>query len=155
MGQIISNVMSIFSTNHSSFGKKKLSNKVSPILWKRIVQEVKKGSKGGAPGQWSARKAQLAVALYKKRGGRYRGKRSPNNSLTRWTKQRWRTKSGKPSTVGPKATGERYLPSKAIEKLSKKEYQKTTAAKRKTQRKGKQYSRQPKKIAAKTKKYRR
>ena len=35
-------------------------------------------------------------------------------SLKSWTKQKWRTKSGKPSTQGPKATGERYLPEKAI-----------------------------------------
>ena len=142
-----------------SFGKKKAKTKktfrTSPPLWKRVVQEVKKGSKGGLPGQWSARKAQLAVALYKKRGGRYRGTRSPNNSLTKWTKQQWRTKSGKPSIVGSGATGERYLPTKAIKNLSRKEYQKTTAAKRKTRRKGKQYSRQPVAIAAKTKKYRR
>ena len=52
-------------------------------------------------------------------------------SLTAWTKQKWRTKSGKPSTQGPKATGERYLPEKAIKALSAKEYAATTRAKRK------------------------
>ena len=50
-------------------------------------------------------------------------------SLKSWTKQKWRTKSGKPSTQGPKATGERYLPSSAIKSLSSKEYAATTRAK--------------------------
>ena len=75
-------------------------------------------------------------------------------SLKSWTKQKWRTKSGKPSTQGPKATGERYLPEKAIKALSSSEYSKTTAAKRRATRKGKQVSKQPKKIAAKTKRFR-
>ena len=75
-------------------------------------------------------------------------------SLKSWTKQKWRTKSGKPSTQGRKATGERYLPEKAIKALSASEYAKTTAAKRKATRKGKQVSKQPKKIAAKTKRFR-
>ena len=52
-------------------------------------------------------------------------------SLKNWTKQNWRTKSGKPSTQGPKATGERYLPAKAIKSLSAKEYAATTRKKRK------------------------
>ena len=56
--------------------------------------------------------------------------RAPQRSLKAWTNQKWRTKSGNPSTQGPKATGERYLPEKAIKALSKKEYAETTAAKR-------------------------
>ena len=75
-------------------------------------------------------------------------------SLKKWTKQKWRTKSGKPSTQGAKATGERYLPEKAIKALSKKEYAVTTRAKRKATKKGKQVSKQPKKIAKKTRRYR-
>ena len=75
-------------------------------------------------------------------------------SLKSWTKQKWRTKSGKPSTQGRKATGERYLPEKAIKALSASEYAKTTAAKRKATRAGKQVSKQPKKIARKTRAYR-
>ena len=51
-------------------------------------------------------------------------------SLRKWTKQKWRTKSGKPSTQGPKATGERYLPSAAIKALSPQEYAASTAAKK-------------------------
>jgi hypothetical protein len=75
-------------------------------------------------------------------------------SLKNWTKQKWRTKSGKPSTQGKKATGERYLPERAIKKLSSKEYAATTKAKRKGTKKGKQHVAQPKKIAKKTRRYR-
>lgn len=76
-------------------------------------------------------------------------------SLKNWGKQKWRTKSGKPSTQGPKATGERYLPSAAIKSLSAAEYAATTRAKRKATKQGKQFAKQPKKIAKKTRKYRR
>ena len=75
-------------------------------------------------------------------------------SLKNWTAQKWRTKSGKPSTKGKKATGERYLPEKAIKAMSSKEYAATTRAKRKATKAGKQFSKQPKKIAKKTAKYR-
>jgi hypothetical protein len=71
-------------------------------------------------------------------------------SLKQWTKQKWRTKSGKKSSE----TGERYLPSAAIKALSPKEYAATTAAKRRGTKKGKQFVSQPKKIAKKTRKYR-
>ena len=75
-------------------------------------------------------------------------------SLKSWTKQDWTTKSGKPSTQGPKATGERYLPKKAIKSLSSSEYAATTKAKRKGTAAGKQNVAQPKKIATKVKPYR-
>ena len=71
-------------------------------------------------------------------------------SLKSWTKQKWRTKSGKPSGK----TGERYLPSSAIKALSPQEYASTTAAKRKGKAAGKQFVRQPKSIAKKTRSYR-
>ena len=71
-------------------------------------------------------------------------------SLKAWGKQKWRTKSGKKSSV----TGERYLPTAAIKNLSPAEYAATTRAKRKAKRKGKQFSKQPKRIAQKVKKYR-
>jgi hypothetical protein len=124
--------------------------KTNPQLWKRIVAQVKAGSKGGNPGQWSARKAQLAVAKYKAAGGKYKGPKSASNSLARWTKQQWRTKSGRPSSE----TGERYLPAKAIKALSPSEYATTTRAKRRSSSRGEQFSRQPRKIAKKTSKYR-
>ena len=75
-------------------------------------------------------------------------------SLVAWTKQKWRTKSGKPSTQGSKATGERYLPEKAIKALSSSEYAASSAAKRKATKRGKQFSKQPGKIAKKTLRFR-
>lgn len=80
--------------------------------------------------------------------------KKPQKSLKSWTKQKWRTKSGKPSTQGAKATGERYLPEKAINALSNKEYAATTKAKRKGTSKGKQFVSQPKKVAKKVARYR-
>ena len=71
-------------------------------------------------------------------------------SLKNWTKQKWRTKSGKKSSK----TGERYLPEAAIKALSPAEYAATTRAKRKGTRKGKQHVKQPKNIAKKTRRYR-
>lgn len=118
--------------------------------WKKIVASVKAGSKGGDAGEWSARKAQLATKLYKESGGGYSGPKSKSNSLDKWTKQDWRTKSGKPS----KETGERYLPAKAIKSLSSSEYAATSAAKRSGTKAGKQFVAQPKAIAKKTAKYR-
>jgi len=71
-------------------------------------------------------------------------------SLKSWTKQKWRTKSGKPSAK----TGERYLPEKAIASLSSSEYAATTKKKREDTKKGKQHSKQPRKVAKKTRSYR-
>jgi len=114
--------------------------KTDPKKWKRIVSRVKAEGKGGKPGQWSARKAQRAVQLYKKSGGGYRGPKKESNSLRKWTKQDWGTKSGKNSIQGPKATGERYLPKAKRDAMSKEEYAKTTRKKRRDTKKGKQYS---------------
>ena len=80
--------------------------------------------------------------------------KKPQKSLKKWTKQNWQTKSGKPSTQGPKATGERYLPEKAIKSLSDSEYTATTRKKRADTKKGKQHSSQPKKVAKKTARHR-
>jgi hypothetical protein len=71
-------------------------------------------------------------------------------SLKKWTKQKWRTKSGKKSSE----TGERYLPEAAIKALSPAEYAATSKAKRAGTKKGKQFVKQPKKIAKKTARYR-
>ena len=71
-------------------------------------------------------------------------------SLKAWTKQKWRTKSGKKSSE----TGERYLPSAAIKALSPSEYAATSRKKRADTKKGKQHSKQPKRIAKKTRSYR-
>lgn len=127
----------------------------NPELRERIKKKIMASGKGGKPGQWSARKAQLVAQEYKKAGGGYSGsKTSKQKSLSKWTKEEWGTKSGKPSTQGDKATGERYLPKKAREKLSAAEYAKTSAKKREDMKKGKQFSKQPKSIAKKTSRYR-
>ena len=126
-----------------------------PELRERIKDRVMAGTKGGKAGQWSARKAQIVAQEYKKAGGGYSGaKTSKQKSLSKWTKEDWGTKSGKPSTQGKKATGERYLPKKARESLSASEYAKTSAKKREDAKKGKQFSKQPKSIAKKTARYR-
>ena len=75
-------------------------------------------------------------------------------SLKDWTEQKWRTKSGKPSTQGAEATGERYLPAKAIEAMSSSEYAATTTKKREDTKEGKQFSKQPKKAANTARQYR-
>lgn len=78
-------------------------------------------------------------------------KKAPQKSLDKWTRQNWRTKSGKPSSE----TGERYLPEKAIKSLSSSEYAATTRAKRQGTAQGKQHVAQPKNIAEKTRRFRR
>jgi hypothetical protein len=76
--------------------------------------------------------------------------KTPQKSLKAWTEQKWRTKSGKRSSD----TGERYLPEAAIKSLSSAEYARTSAAKRKGKAQGKQFVRQPKGVAAKTRRFR-
>jgi hypothetical protein len=127
-----------------------VATKTDPALWSAIVADVTAGAKGGKAGQWSARKAQIAVALYKAAGGGYVGPKSPANSLARWTAERWTTKSGRPSLL----TGERYLPEAAIAALTPQEYAATTRAKRAGLRRGEQFTPQPPAIAAKTRRHR-
>lgn len=125
--------------------------RTNPALWERIKESVmQKEVMGTQAGEWSARKAQLAVKLYKEQGGTYKGRKSSRNSLVRWTRQDWRTRSGKPSHI----TGERYLPAEAIKHLSPQEYGATTRAKRRDTRRRKQFSRQPLRIRKLTRKYR-
>ena len=81
-------------------------------------------------------------------------KHSTQKSLDSWTKEDWGTKSGKNSTQGKNATGERYLPKKARAALSDKEYARSTAKKRAAIRSGKQHSKQPDDIARKTARHR-
>lgn len=76
--------------------------------------------------------------------------KNPQQSLKDWTAQKWRTKSGKPSSK----TGERYLPENAIKSLTPAEYAATTRAKRAGKAQGKQFVAQPKTIAKKTARYR-
>jgi hypothetical protein len=80
--------------------------------------------------------------------------KAPQKSLKDWTKQKWRTKSGKPSTQGPNATGERYLPEAAIKAMPSSTYAASSTQKRKDTKSGKQFSKQPKAAAKIAKKYR-
>lgn len=126
-------------------------SRTNPKLW----EQAKAQAKAKMGGKHSARAMQLAGKIYREKGGGYSGKKTEaQKSLSKWTKEDWGTKSGKPSTQGPKATGERYLPRKAREALSDKEYAATTRAKREGTKKGKQFVPQPKKIVEKTKRYR-
>lgn len=119
-------------------------------LRERLKNKIMAGSKGGKPGQWSARKAQLLANEYKKAGGGYSGsKTTKQKSLSKWTKQKWTTSDGKPSE-GKK----RYLPKKAWSALSSSEKKATNAAKAKGNKQGKQFVAQPKKVAKKVRKYR-
>jgi len=117
-----------------------------PGLRESIKSRIMAGGKGGAPGQWSARKAQMVAQEYKAKGGGYEGGPSKEQkSLKRWTKQDWTTPSGKPSVQGPKATGEVYAPRRAIEKLRSTpggaaKLAAATAKKREAERSGEQFA---------------
>ena len=126
------------------------AKKTDPGLWDTVKSEITAGDKGGHPGQWSARKAQLATAEYKKRGGGYAGGKAADNHLSQWTREEWGTESGEQSGK----TGERYLPKQARKALDKSEYDRTTAKKRADSAKGRQHSKQPADVAAKTATYR-
>lgn len=126
------------------------AERTDPELWKKVKEKITAGDKGGEAGEWSARKAQMAVQAYKKRGGGYKGKRDSHNSLHEWTEEDWGTKSGDKSGD----THERYLPKAAREALSDEEYKRTTAKKRADTKKGKQHSPQPADVARKTAHYR-
>ncbi len=124
----------------------KTAKKTDPKLWETVKEHVTEGDKGGKPGQWSARKAQLAVHDYKAEGGGYEGAKAADNHLAQWTHEEWGTKSGGESG----RTGERYLPKQAREGLSAEEYARTTAKKRADTKKGQQHSAQPADVARKT-----
>jgi len=126
------------------------ARKTDPKLWETVKERVTRGDKGGEAGQWSARKAQLAVSEYKKAGGGYEGGKSEANHLRQWTEEEWGTKSGHDSAE----TGERYLPKKARDSLTDEEYARTSAAKRRDTAKGRQVSKQPEDVAKKTAKAR-
>ena len=122
------------------------AQKTAPSKWERAKADAK--AKMG--GKHSARAMQEATRLYKERGGGYSGAKSSENKLARWGEEDWGTASGKKSSE----TGERYLPKKAREALTPAEYAATTRAKREGTAAGKQFVKQPAKIAKKTAKFR-
>ncbi|EAR50513.1 aspartate-semialdehyde dehydrogenase [Oceanicola granulosus HTCC2516] len=104
------------------------AERTNPQLWEQVKREITEGDKGGKPGQWSARKAQMAVREYKKRGGDYEdgGLAQDETSLHRWTEEEWGTRSGEKSGE----TGERYLPREVRMLLTEDEYARSTRKKR-------------------------
>ena len=124
--------------------KKPKSSKVSedqytdPDLRDRIKAEVMAGDKGGKPGQWSARKAQLVANEYEKQGGAYKHPRSETQEhLHEWTGEHWKTADGKPAIRDGET--KRYLPEKAWEKLSDSQKEATDVKKAKGSKQGKQF----------------
>ena len=109
-----------------------------PELRESIKKRIMAGSKGGKPGQWSARKAQLVAQAYEKAGGGYTGKKSKKQrSLSKWTDEKWTTSDGKPAIRKGGTT--RYLPEKAWDKLTPSERAATNRKKREGSREGRQF----------------
>ena len=105
-----------FVSDAPSFDIKSLKYTM-PEVRERIKNRIMAGSKGGNPGQWSARKAQLVAMEYRKAGGGYRGGlRKTQRSLNKWTRQKWTTSDGKPAIR--KGGTRRYLPSTAWSRLT-------------------------------------
>jgi len=109
-----------------------------PKLRESIKNRIMAGSRGGRPGQWSARKAQLVALEYRKAGGGYRGKKKKTQrSLSKWTREKWTTSDGKPAN---RPGGmRRYLPAKAWSRLTPSQRAATNKKKILGSRKGKQF----------------
>ena len=122
-----------------------VAKKTNPSLW----EKAKSQAKARMGGKHSARAMQLAVKIYKEKGGGYSGKKSSSNKLKKWGDQKWRTSDGSKSE-GKK----RYLPDKAWKSLSSKEKAATNRAKAAGNKKGKQFVAQPKSVAKKVAKFR-
>ena len=126
--------------------KGEIATKADPLLWREAKEKA--CSEGGLC-RHSARKMQWALQYYKTHGGRFVGKRSRYNRMRRWTKQKWRTATGKPSRGQT-----RYLPDKAWKHLSPEDVIRTNEAKRKGYKQGKQWVPQPDDLVAKTSHFR-
>lgn len=117
---------------------KSADNYTEPKLRESIKKRIMDGSRGGKPGQWSARKAQLVAMEYRKAGGGYRGKRNKKQrSLKKWTSEKWTTSDDKPA-IRPGGT-RRYLPAKAWRKLSPAQRRATNKKKIQGSRSGRQF----------------
>lgn len=123
-----------------------IAKKSNPALWKRSKEMA---CKKGRLCKHSARKMQWAVQYYKSKGGGYIGEKRSSNKLHQWTKQKWRTASGRKS--GGRL---RYLPDKAWAHLSPEQIRRTNKSKLRGYRKGKQWVKQPKDVARIARKHR-
>ena len=129
-------------------GKKVIVKYTKPKLRSQLKQSIQQSDRGGKPGQWSARKSQLLAAEYKKAGGGYRGssKSTQAKSLDKWTKQKWRTRTGEKAIADGKTS--RYLPDESWNKLTKNEAIATDRKKIVGNKKGKQFVPNTKKAKA-------
>lgn len=118
---------------------KKSDTYTNPALREKILQKIKAGDKGGRPGQWSARKAQMVAHEYKAAGGGYLKpyRTEAQKNLCSWTDEKWQTATGAKAIHG--LTTSRYLPKKAWESLSKEEKEQTEKLKLEGSAKNQQY----------------
>ncbi|KAL3483480.1 hypothetical protein BJX62DRAFT_249438 [Aspergillus germanicus] len=121
----------------------KQNNYTDPDLRQEVKEEVQAGDKGGKPGQWSARKAQLTASEYKARGGDYttsKDEKAPQQkNLDKWTGEEWQTKEGSGHAKQDDGTEKRYLPKKAWEGMSEEEKEETEKKKVEGSKEGKQF----------------
>lgn len=118
--------------------QEKSGNYTKPELRERIKKRILAGSRGGKPGQWSARKAQLVAIEYRKAGGGYRGKpRKSQRSLKKWTREEWTTSDGRPAIR--KGGTRRYLPKAAWSKLTPGQIRATNRKKMQASKRGEQF----------------
>jgi len=126
------------SAKRSAKKKSSSANYTKPELREKIKNRVVAGNKGGRPGQWSARKAQLVTNEYKAEGGGFKQARNKaQKSLKRWGDEKWHTSDGKKAARGK--TTHRYLPDKAWKELSPSERKSTDRKKVSASRRGKQF----------------
>jgi hypothetical protein len=111
-----------------------------PELREQIKEEIKASDQGGKPGQWSARKSQLLVQEYEKRGGGYTTDQKDESakSLEEWTEQNWQTQEGEGQARQDGKT-KRYLPQAVWERLSEEEKREAEESKKQASQKGQQY----------------
>jgi hypothetical protein len=131
-------------TSNKKITSETSDNYTDPKLRERLKKRILAGDKGGDPGEWSARKAQLLTKEYEKAGGGYKSpKRTEKQKhLEQWTEEKWTTSDGSPSErEGGKM---RYLPQDAWEQLSAEEKEKANKTKRKGDKAGKQFVPNPK-----------
>ncbi len=130
---------SVDKPKSSSTKKKAATNYDKPDLREKLKEEIKAGDKGGKPGQWSARKAQLLTHEYEKAGGGYLDDKRTDaqQHLEKWTDEDWQTSDGKPADRDGGTT--RYLPKEAWDELSPAEKKATNAKKQAGSKEGKQF----------------
>jgi hypothetical protein len=131
---------------------KQQNNYDKPELREKLKEEIKSGDKGGKPGQWSARKAQLLTHEYEKAGGGYltNDRTDSQKHLEQWTDEDWQTADGKPAERAGGTT--RYLPEEAWKQLSPEEKKATNSKKQAGSKKGDQFVANTKKASEARKK---